>query len=263
MKRIILIATAATMLFAATVAFAATTPISKYKATYSFSPSKSGTKKKPQKVSFTQKITVTPGIAGSRAGILHNIKQTLYGLKVDGKHFPTCTTTKIDTAKTDAGCPKGALVATGSIKAVLGSGSSLSSPVLATCDPLLHVWNAGQGKLAFFFIDTPTGTAHACAGLKTGDVAPYPATYKQSGKNLVVNVPIPQYVDYPAPNVVGSLQSENLKWKGTSSKGHISIASVACKGKKRPYSTSFTASNVSGPSQVATVKGSASCKKSK
>src|ERR1700761_9385366 len=150
------------MLIAASVALAASaTPINKYKASYSFSPSPAVSAKKPKKTSFKQNIQVTPGTAGDRAGVLLNIKTTIYGLKVEGKHFPTCTTAKITSMGSDTGCPKGALVATGAIKAVVGSPTSATAPGLA-CNPLLHVWNAGQGKLAFFFVDTTSG-AHACA----------------------------------------------------------------------------------------------------
>jgi hypothetical protein len=259
LKRIVLAATVAAMLIAATVAFAATTSINTYKATVSFSPSSSGTAKQPKKIAFTQKFVVTPGTAGNRAGILLNIKNTVYGVKVNVKGLPTCTIGAITQAGTDTGCPKGALVAKGSIKALLGPTTDFAaSATSGTCNPVLDVWNAGQGKLAFFFVPAPTG-AHSCLGgaLKVGQVPPYPGTYKQSGKNLVVNVPIPATVDYPSQGLVGSLQSETLKW---TSQG---ITSVACKGSTRPYSNSFTATLPNQASQTTTVPGSAPCKASK
>jgi hypothetical protein len=258
LKRIALIATAVAMLIAATAAFAATS-VNTYKATYSFSPKSAGSAKKPVKTSFKQNIQVTPGTAGDRAGVLLNIKTTIYGLKVDGKNFPTCPASKITSS--DTACPKGALVATGSISAVLGSPTD---PTTAggdgACDPLLHVWNGGQGKLVFFFVDGPAPNDCLSGAITTGSVPPYPATYKQSGKNFVLNVPIPKSVDYPS-GLVGSLESETLNWKGQSSKGNISIASVACKGSKRPYSTAFTAAPITGgAAQTVTVSGSAPCK---
>lgn len=259
MKRIVLVATAAAMLIAATVAFAAT-PVNTYKATVTFSPSSSGTAKKPVKTAFTQDFVVTPGTPGNRAGMLLNIKNTVYGLKVNVKGLPTCSLGTITSAGTDTKCPKGALVAKGSIKALLGpSTNPAASATAGTCNPNLDVWNAGPGKLAFFFVPTLTG-AHACLGgvIKPGAVPPYPGTYKQSGKNIVVNVPIPKTVDLPLQGLVGSLQSETLKWSSSS------ITSVACKGNKRPYSNSFTAAPVAGgASQTTTVNGSASCKASK
>jgi hypothetical protein len=265
LKRIVLIVTAAAMLIAAAAAFAATTtPVNTYKATLKFNPSKAGTGKKPVKTSFTQNIQVTPGTAGDRAGVLRKITTTIYGIKVDGKNFPTCSFNKINAAHADTSCPKGAQVASGSIKALLGPASNpAASATAGTCNPNLHVWNAGQGKLVFFFVDTLSG-AHAClsGAIKTGSVGPWKATYKQSGKKLVMTVPIPNSVDYPLTGVVGSLQSEILKWKGQSAKGHTSIASVACKGNKRPYSTAFSANPITGgAAQTVTVKQSAPCKK--
>ncbi len=258
MKRIVLVVTAAAMLIAATVAFAAT-PINTYKATVTFSPSSSGTAKKPVKTAFTQKFVVTPGTAGNRAGILLNINNTVYGLKVNVKGLPTCTIGKITAAGTDTGCPKGALVAKGSINAILGSSSNFAtSAAVGPCNPNLDVWNAGQGKLAFFFVPAASG-ARSCLGgaIKVGQVPPYPGTYKQSGKNLVVNVPIPATVDYPSQGLVGSLQSETLKWSSSS------ITSVACKGNKRPYTNTFTATLPGQANQVTKLSSSASCKPSK
>jgi hypothetical protein len=263
LKRIALIATAVAMLIAATAAFAATS-VNTYKATYSFSPKSAGSAKKPVKSSFKQNIQVTPGTAGDRAGVLLDIKTTIYGLKVDGKDFPTCPASKITSS--DTACPKGAMVASGSIKALLGPPTNpAASAAVGSCDPLLHVWNGGQGKLVFFFVDTPA-PPHQCLGtaITTGSVGPYPGTYKQVGKNLVMDTPIPDSVDYPA-GFVGSLGSETLNWKGQSSKGHISIASVACKGNKRPYSTALTAAPIQTRTalETVTVKGSAACTPSK
>jgi hypothetical protein len=259
LKRIVLVATAAAMLIAATVAFAATPTINSYKATLSFNPTSSGTAKKPVKTAFTQKFVVTPVTSGDRAGILLNIKTTVYGLKVNVKGLPTCTIGKITAAGTDTGCPKGALVAKGSINAILGSSSDFSTgAAVGPCNPVLDAWNAGQGKLAFFFVPAASGTRSCLGGaIKVGQVPPYPATYKQSGKNLVVNVPIPATVDYPSQGLVGSLESETLKWS------NAGITSVACKGNKRPYSNAFTATLPGQSSEVTTVTGSAPCKASK
>jgi hypothetical protein len=266
LKRIVLVATAVAMLIAATVAFAAaTTPVNTYKATVSFSPSSSGTAKQPQKLAFTQKFVVTPGTSGNRTGLLSNITNTVYGVKVNVKGFPTCSIGTITGAGTDANCPKGALVAKGSIKAILGSSTDFTATgTVGPCNPVLDVWNAGQGKLAFFFVPAASGP-HAClgGGIKVGQVGPYPGTYKQSGKNLVVDVPIPMTVTSTSQGLVGSLAEETLNWKPQTIKGVTSIVSVACQGNKRPYTNSFTASLPGVPAQTVKVSGSAPCKASK
>ena len=266
MRRIALIAVAVGMLIAAGAALAAT-QINTYTATLTFSPSKAGTAKKPVPISYTQDYKAQ-GTGGNRTAILTDIKTTVYGLKADGKDFPTCSLAKIAAAKSDAVCPKGAKAGAGFITASLGSKTNFTAQGSA-CDPLLDVWNSGQGKLTFFFVDTPT---HQCLGtvLKTGDVGPYPGTYKTQGKNLVVDVPVPTYVTFPAPGLAGSLETEHLVWAKTTKKVKgktvAMTSSVACQGKKRPYSVAFTANLPSstgtgpGTTQTSTVNGTAPCK---
>ena len=258
MRRIVLIATALGVLVAAGAAYAA---INTYTATLKFTSKKPGTAAKPLPISFTQDIKAA-GTNGNRTAVLLDIKTTIYGIKVDGKDFPTCSLNQIATAKSDAACPKGAEVATGYITASVGSATNFTAGGSA-CDPLLDVWNGGQGKLTFFFVDTPS---HQCLGgaLKTGSTGPYPSTYKTVGKNLVLDVPVPSYVSFPLPGVAGSLETEHLVWKSATKGKHMSISTVACKGNKRPYSTAFKATLPSSTGGAATnesksVAGSAPC----
>ncbi len=262
MRRIVLIATALGVLVAAGAAYAA---INTYSATLKFASKKPGTAAKPVATSFTQDIKAA-GTSGNRTAVLLDIKTTIYGLKVDGKDFPVCKESSIIAAGADTGCPKGAEVASGYITASIGSKTNFGASG-TPCDPLLDVWNSGQGKLTFFFVDTPT---HQCVAgaITTGKVGPYASTYKNVGKNLVVDVPIPTYVDFPLPGVAGSLETEHLVWKSTSAKVKgktvSSIASVACSGSKRPYSTTFKANLPSstggaGTTETSSVKGSAPC----
>lgn len=257
MKRIGIALTAvAVMLVAASSAFAA---VNNYSASYKFHGNK-GTAAHPAAISFSQTIKVTPGTAGNRTGILHSIKTTINGVKVDAKGFPTCSARKINAASNDNKCPRKALIASGAIKAVLGSATDFTAPG-AACDPLLHVWNGGKGKLIFFFVDQGS---HQCLGgqLHTGQVPPWTAKYKQAGKNLKVTIPIPNTVDYPlgiTGGEVGSLSFEKLNWKSQKVKGHYDILSTGCKGKMRPYSFTFNASLPGQKAETKTVKGKAAC----
>lgn len=266
MKKFVLIAAAFGALAIAGVAYAAS--INTYKATLSFSGKKAGTAAKPVPVGYSQNITAT-GTNGNRTAVLTDILTKIYGLKADGKDFPQCSAAKISGAGDDTSCPKGALVATGAITAAVGSATDFTAAA-QSCDPLLHVWNSGQGKLTFFFVDQAPN--HLClnGNLKTGQVGPYPATYKTQGKYLVVDVPVPHYVSFPAPGVAGSLMTEHLNWLKVTKKVHgktvAASASVACLKGKRPYTTTFTA-NLPGPTgnpgapQKDTVTGSAPCSK--
>jgi hypothetical protein len=261
LRRIVIAVTAVVVLGTASAVYAATSgPINTYTAPMKFTPGKAGSAKKPVPTSFTQVINAM-GTNGNRTAVLLNTKTTIYGLRVDGKDFPTCSAAKIAANHNDNVCPKGALVATGSIVAQLGGKTNFSVPG-TPCSPDLHVWNSGQGKLTFFFVVVPP--THVCGGLQTGSTPPYPATYSIHGKNLVTNVPIPAAIDFPAPGVAGSLTTEHLTWlkKTTKVKGKTvaSIASVGCKGGKRPYSTALKANlPTTGVTQTATVTGSAKC----
>jgi hypothetical protein len=266
LKKIVLIAAALGALAVAGVAYAAS--INTYTATLSFSGKKPGTAAKPVPVGYNQTI-VAKGTAGNRTAVLTDILTKIYGLKVDGKDFPTCSAAKIAAAGDDTSCPKGAMVATGAITASVGAANNFTAAGSA-CDPLLHVWNGGQGKLSFFFVDQAPNHECLAGALKTGQVGPYPATYKTQGKYLVLDVPVPKYVSFPAPGVAGSLESEHLNWLKltTKVKGKTvaASASVACLKGKRPYTTTFTANlptstGAPGPNQTATVPGSAPCSK--
>jgi hypothetical protein len=263
---VVVLGTALVVLCAAVSAYAATGGLNTYGATLKFSPSKAGSGKAPAAVGFTQSYTAG-GTGGNRTAPLTDVKTTVYGLVSNGRNFPTCSFAKISAAKSDAGCPKGAEIAKGSITAILGpvADPSASAPGTLSCDPLLHVWNAGQGKLVYFFVTAP---GHACANgaITTGQVGPYPGTVKTVGKNLVMDTPVPGYVSFPLAGVEASLTGETLHWLKATTKVHgktvAAIASVGCKGGKRPYSVTFTAESAPGAApQSSTVTGTQKCTK--
>jgi len=263
LRRIVVVATAAAVLIAAASAFAATGAINTYTASLKFSPNKAGSSNAQSSTGFVQKYVAT-GTGGNRTAPLTDIKTVIYGMVSDGKDFPTCSSKKIIAAGNDTVCPKGALVASGSITALLGplSDTSTSSPNIIPCNPLLHVWNGGQGKLVYFFVDT---ASHSCGPIQTGGVPPYPGTIKTVGKNLVQDTPIPSYVSFPITGIEGSLTSLTLNWKNLSKtlKNGKTVhygASVACKGGKRPYSVTFTAeTGPGGTPSSAPVSGTQKC----
>jgi hypothetical protein len=255
LRRIIItIGTAVAVLVAATVAFADANTY-----TAALSSTKAGSKSSPAPASFTQTLGAS-GTGGKLAAPLDNLKTTIYGLVPNPKPFPTCSDTQIIAAHNDTVCPKKALIATGTVAALLGS-SALTPPGTA-CNPLLDVWNAGGGKLWFFFVVKPP--SHTCATLTTGATPPYSGTIKASGKNEVINVPLPPNVSTNVAGIglYGSLILEKLKYLNvtTKVKGKTVAfnSSVGCKSGKRPFAVAFTA--LEGGSNVTTTKtGSASC----
>jgi hypothetical protein len=257
-RRIIIICTALGVLVTAGVAYAA---LNSYTAKFSFSPGKAGSAKSPLPVAFTETFGAANAATGSRAAPLIDIKTTVYGLVANPKAFPTCSGPEMSVKKGDSFCPKNALVATGPVNALLG-GTDLTKAG-AQCNPFLHVWNAGGGKLWYFFT---TGGRFQCAGLTTGQTAAYPGFIKKQGKNLVTDVPLPPDVSTKVanqPNLYGSLIKEALTFRKltTKVKGKTVgfTSSVGCKSGKRPFSVAFTA--VSGSArETKVVTGSVPCR---
>jgi hypothetical protein len=265
LRRLVVIATALAVLVAAVSAYAATGGLNTYTAKLKFSPNTAGKGSAPSAVAFNQTYQAS-GNNGNRTAPLVDIKTKIYGLTTDGKDFPTCSLSKIANAKSDTGCPKGALVATGRIEATLGPDNDQSATNTQTqpCNPLLHAWNGGQGKIVFFFVDQ--APHHLCAGgaIPTGFVGPFLGTAKVVGKNLVQDTPIPASVSFPLAGTEGSLTFETLSWKNLTKKlkNGKTVAyysSVACKGGKRPYSVSFTAGVPGSPSETQPVTGTQKC----
>ena len=259
MKRIAVLITALAVLGVAATSHAA---INTYSAGITTTTKQAGTASKPVPTGYTENLQVH-GLNGNRAGVQLDIKTRIYGLVENGKDFPTCSLNQIAYAHTDTICPKGSKVATGSIAATLGAANNFQA-VGASCNPQLDVFNSGQGKLTFFFVMTP---AHQCLGgaLTTGATGPYPATYKQVGKYLELDVPIPSYISYPVPGLVGSLDSEHLTFLNQTRQVHgktvAATSSIGCQGHARPYSATFTSTLPSSGSakEIHTVSGSAGC----
>ena len=258
MRRFLIIGTAVAVLAGAAVAYAAT--LNNYTATVTVSPTAAGTPAKPVSVGFTEKLGAANVTSGKVANVLVNIKTTIYGLITNASKFPTCSSAKILTPpKYDGNCPAGSEVATGSVHAEIG-GPTLASSSAIACDPGLDVWNGGGGKAWYFFT---AKSATQCGGLTTGQTAPYPGTMKVSGKNLILNVPLPPDVSTKVANhanLYGSLTSETIVLKKATYKGKPLFASVGCKGGKRPFSVAFTAVTAAGAAGVTqTVSGSGKC----
>jgi hypothetical protein len=246
---------------------------------------KGGTPSKPVPTGYTETLTAANTTGGDRAGVLINIKTTIYGLKADFKDFPTCSTTKILTGpKFNGNCPTKSFIATGSVNSMIGGCPPVNGVPAVCADPLqgsgfacnpgLSVYNGGGGTEWFFFF---ANAAHSCGPLKTGATAPYPGKVSYSGKNMVINVPLPPDVSTEVantPGLYGSLIKQVLKITSQSTKVHgktvHSLVSIGCLHGKRPWSVAFTAvqptahagnpiTYTNGPPETKTVSGFAKC----
>lgn len=256
--RKVIIATLVSMLALAAVASAAGTKADG--GSVSFSSNKAGSSKKPHSVSYTLKIDTT-ATGSDLPQVTREVKLKIFGMKVDGKHFPTCSLNKILNAKNDNVCPKKAQVGAGAIEATL-QGSGAPTP----CGPFLDVWNSGQGKLTYFF---RVAGSHICGGLQTGSTPPYAGTYKEQGGYFMSDVKIPDKINYPVQGLTGLLFHEHLNFSSQKAKvkgkNYISQAVTGCKKGKRPWTLTVLTAPITqgkgGPSQKSTVSGSPSCSK--
>ncbi len=253
MRRIIIIGTALAVLGAAGAAYAAFNNYNGSSLTIS-----KGHKNTP--LSMVEKLQANAP-SGDRAAPLKNIKVTIYGVKLDVGKLPVCTDSKIAAQKTKptGGCPAGSVIGGGRVHSLLGSGSNPSQSVGTPCNPYLNVFNGGPGKQIFYFY---AKSISDCAGLTTGSTAPYDSTIKYSGKNAVINVPLPPDISTKVAgqnNLYGSLITEVLNF-GKKVNGKVYMTGVACKGGKRPWSITFTAQDYgSTNTETQTVKGSSPC----
>jgi hypothetical protein len=266
LRRIVIIGTALAVLGAATAAVAAT-QLNSYKANLAYSPTKAGSGSKPVPVGYTETYDVASLTPGNRAAPLVDIKTTIYGLRSNGNlsAFPKCTASQITAnhLRWDKGCPKGSLVAQGTVNAKLGAAATLVGAG-TPCNLVLHAYNGGHNTIVFFFVIQPP--KYTCGSLKTGASAPYFGKVSQKGKSLVVDVVLPPDVSTKAGNlagVYGSLIHEKLKWANLTAKVKGKTVglreSFGCKSGKRPWSVTFTAVNQGTKLPPVTVSKTSPC----
>jgi hypothetical protein len=250
------------VLVGAAAAFAVT---NNYQGTsLSFHPSAAGSKSKPAGLGMVEKLQANAP-SGERAAPLFNIKLKIYGVKLDQGKLPVCTDAKILANKSSptGACPKGSLIGSGLVNALLGSGSNSSSSAGTACNPHLNVFNGGPKTEVFYFW---TKTASDCAGLTTGSTAPYDGHISYKGKNAVINVPLPPDISTKVagqPNFYGSLIKETITFpKKVNGKGYM--VGIGCKNGKRPWTITYKAQdypppNGSGNTETSSVSGKANC----
>ena len=205
MRTKLLAITALLCLFAAGAAYAAG-PVTGGPNTYSGNFSVSGgagTVAKPKVAAVTESLEMGSATAGNVGAPLTEIKTSTYGLKApNANYFPKCTTAQIsaggNSGKWNGVCPKGSLVGSGSVLADLTNPTdNLSAANAIPCHLKLWVYNAGPGKLSYFFTTNPS----VCDGLSTGAAAPWSGKVYSSGKNLITDVLEPADVSYNAGNL--------------------------------------------------------------
>jgi len=161
LRRTIIIGAALAALLGGGIAFAAASDFNSYTASQTFTPNPAGSTAKPAGIGISEHWTAK-GNNGHNTAPLVRIVSKIYGMKTDGKDFPTCTAAKINGAggsnQWNKACPGGetgpALIGKGPVESVLVSPSGPTSHGVP-CDPYLYIYNGGQGTQVFFFTETP------------------------------------------------------------------------------------------------------------
>jgi hypothetical protein len=256
LKRIVTLGTALAVLVGATAAYAA---YNNYSGTTTAISKGVGSKKKPVGLSMVQTLKASAP-SGERAAPLTNIKTTLYGVKLDAGKLPVCTDAKILQNKISptGACPKGSLIATGRVNALLGPGTDNAASKGTPCNPHLNVFNGGPHTQVFYFW---TKSSSDCGGLTTGSTAPYDGHISYKNGSAVVNIPLPSDISTKVagqPNFYSSLIGEVLSYpKTVHGKGYM--VGIGCKHGKRPWTATFTAHTYGGGSETQKVSGATRC----
>jgi hypothetical protein len=242
MRRVVMLAVAVVSVFALTaVAFAQTTQENTYKVQGSVTPKgKPGTKSKPVPVSvkFTYQVGEKNNLQPSA---IDRYKISFYGVRaVNGDKFPKCTADQISNAgNSDAGCPKGSLVGTGTIDNFVYADSDPSGTQGGfTCAKKLNIYNSGKGKGALFVYGDP----NLCGGV--GALPAFPISYVQGdGGGTALQFTVPKTVLHPiaglsvaVKNVSSTIKKLTVKKSG---KTYAYYESVKCSGKARPVKVTF------------------------
>jgi phage tail tape-measure protein len=279
-----MLGTALAVLIGAGVAFAAA-QFNTYKATENFckstpssptamscTPAAAGSTAHPAPVAINEHWQASGNGTNKNARPLTKIVVKQYGVKSNGQDFPTCTAAQINNAGNaknwNAVCPKGSLIGGGPVSAELLSSSGTGAP--AACNPWLYVYNGGKSTQTFLFAVGPQspGGKYSCATAKTGtSCAAYTGSVKFANNVGTISINVPPCASTQAAGLTGVYASlhklDVTYYDKTKSKGHYYLESVACKGKKRPYSTTFTASPFTQPPgqkpQTQTLNATAPC----
>src|SRR4051795_11328850 len=243
MRRVAMLVVAVVSVLALTaVAIAQTTQENTYSVDGSVTPKKKpGTKKKPVPVSV--KFHYTVGEKNNlQPSAIDRYKISFYGVRaVNGDKFPKCTADQISQAgNSDAGCPKGSLVGTGTIDNFVYADTDPSGAQGGfKCTKKLNIYNSGNKKGALFVYGDP----NQCGGV--GALPAFPISYvKGDGGGTALQFDVPATVLHPISGLsvaVRSVQSTILQRTVTKSgKKYPYYESIACKGKARPIIVTFT-----------------------
>ena len=126
-----------------------------YSVTAGVTPPAKGSKAKPVAVAVKFNYSVTEA-TGKKPAPVKGYKIAFTGLTTNGAFFPTCSSSKISGAgNNDSGCPKKALVGTGTLDSFVYQTSDPSGAGGFPCPKKIDLWNAGKNKMVIFLFGDP------------------------------------------------------------------------------------------------------------
>lgn len=239
-RRLVLpaVAAVAALAISATPAFAISS-VQKFEA--SASPTKAGTKAKPTPVALKLRPHIddtSPDAASPQATDTAVVLFPKGGIW-NGKLFPTCAATKVETSASS--CPRGSKI---------GSGTAAGEALGLTERLTVQIYNGGAAKVVIL-VDgsTPLQIHRAIEG----------KIEKQTGKySYKLTVDVPSDLEQPAPGAIATLTDFNVTVpKKTIRKGRKVIpliASTGCPGGSWPWA--YTATYTDGTQQTVEVNQS-------
>ena len=253
MRRVAALAAAlGVVLVVVAVAFAQQT--NQYTVTAAVTPNAKGSKAKPVPVGVKFNYAITEA-SGLKPAPVKTYKIAFTGLRTNGAFFPTCSSSKISGAgNNDTGCPKKALVGTGTIDSYVYQTADPSGAGGFPCPKKIDLWNAGKNKLVIFIFGDPA----QCGGV--GALPPIDAKFvNTSGGAQALQFDVPPTVLHPVAGLSVAVHSTastvkklSVKKKG---KKHGYFEAIGCSGGKRTVTVTFTPETGS----PATATKSASC----
>jgi hypothetical protein len=202
-----------------------------YDLTASTAPAKAGSKKKP--VPIQLKFGLEANAGANRPTTVQNFQVAFEGLRSNGKLFPKCTADAINDAQGDEGCPKGAVVGSGTVNNFAGAASNLADRSIQ-CDLKLTMYNSGNKRLALFLEGAPSGNLPHCAIPISQAID---ARMVKAGGGEALRFVIPSNLMHPVAGIDnGILRIQTTIKKRTVKKGGKRVGffeAVGCKGGSR------------------------------
>ena len=187
----VLAVTALIVIGAAATAYAAS--VNSYKINFGLHAEEGGHRQEAASRSATRRTSrSTPGTPGNRtADPARHQDDDLRHQGRSAKHFPTCSLAKIEAAEGRQQVPQEGGGRDGLHQRHARRSEEFSQSSGSACATGARRVERRQGEAVVLLRDHPDSITCLDGGLKTGGTPPYPGTYKQQGKNLVVDVPIP------------------------------------------------------------------------